>query len=388
MVRLLFFIFGYTRYYVKGAERALNLLLRSEIPYFYQRKENDGISFCTLFIYKKRIKKLFLSGGAEIIHTEDKGLVSIISRYKKRVGIALGVLIFLFLTLSSERLIWKIDIKGNVKVTDKRILSLLEEKGVYEGGSSKGIDTYRIANECLIDCKELSYMSINVIGSCAEVVVMEKKDSEKIDITGDPSSIVASRSGRITEIEVFSGDALVSVGDTVFEGQTLVSGIYSYRDDRFALVRSVARIYAETVREFSVRVDYSENEKRLKESKTVEKSIIFFRKEIKILKNSGKSISVCDTIERRERIMLFGRIALPIYIRTVSEQIYEECETVRDKSESLALAKKRMGEILSGYELLSFCESFSEDERGIVYKVVARVNEEISREIGMIKRER
>ena len=112
MVRLLFFIFGYTRYYVKGAERALNLLLRSEIPYFYQRKENDGISFCTLFIYKKRIKKLLLSGGAEIIHTEDKGLVSIISRYKKRVGIALGVLIFLFLTLSSERLIWKIDIKG------------------------------------------------------------------------------------------------------------------------------------------------------------------------------------------------------------------------------------------------------------------------------------
>ena len=272
----------------------------------------------------------------------------------------------------------------------KDLLYATDERGrklFFDIKEDKNTIFLTLKKETFIDCKELSYMSINVIGSCAEVVVMEKKESEKIDITGDPSSIVASRSGRITEIEVFSGDALVSVGDTVFEGQTLVSGIYNYRDDRYAIVRSVARIYAETVREFSVRVDFSESEKRLKESKTVEKSIIFFRKEIKILKNSGKSISVCDTIERRERIMLFGRIALPIYIRTVSEQTYEECETVRDKSESITLAKKRMGEILSEYELLSFCESFSEDEKGIVYKVVARVNEEISKEIGMIKRE-
>ena len=127
--------------------------------------------------------------------------------------------------------------------------------------------------------------------------------------------------------------------------------------------------------------------KRVSETFSGEKSIIFFTKEIKISKGSRNLPSVCDIIERKERIMLFGRIPLPIWIKSSECVCYDSIRVVLSEEEALEVAREQLYRELSLYECISAKETVLRGEGSLALSLTARVREEISLEIKMTESE-
>ena len=384
LFRIFSFFAGRARFKLSASDavRAVNLLNNANVSYYDMCISGDELSFTQLLISKKRTEAILSRGGIEH-RTELLGLPNILYLYRHRVGIFIGALLFILICVSSENYFWRIEIKGNERVSDSEILSLLRPYGIYEGAPCRDKDTYLIANECLLKSDELSYMSINIIGSCAEIIVREIYKVDEEDTDTDASTIIAKRSGTVKEIRVDSGTALVGAGDTVFAGQALISGLYSFIGDRYTYTRAKGIVTAHTVRDFSVSVPLVYEEKTLDSVFCAKKSIIFFAKEIKISKYSGNLPPNCDIIERKERVMLFGKIALPLWIYKTECAIYKTEERTISPDEAFELAKRRMGEELSLYEVISREDSTYISKGEFFFKSRAVVSEDIALEIKM-----
>ncbi len=123
-----------------------------------------------------------------------------------------------------SRFVLVIDITGNETVPDGVILSELREAGVSLGSYGPAVDERAVANQTLLGLEELSFVSVNLRGVRAEVVVRERDPAPEVEPTGVASDLVAGKSGRILTVNALAGDPQVEVGDTVEAGEVLVSG--------------------------------------------------------------------------------------------------------------------------------------------------------------------
>ena len=114
-MRLLSFVFGMRAYLIRKAwvVGAINLLARLDISYDRLEKDEEGNLHFTVPAYKRKLLERALT--AEGIVWERgalSGLPDIFRRYKKRWGIAVGFLIFVFLVAVSGGRIWCVEISG------------------------------------------------------------------------------------------------------------------------------------------------------------------------------------------------------------------------------------------------------------------------------------
>ena len=71
---------------------------------------------------------------------------------------------------------------------------------------------------------QLRWLTVNVRGSCAEVIVREKDPLPDITPDDTPVSIYAAATGVILHMDVYAGEARVAPGAAVEPGDVLVSG--------------------------------------------------------------------------------------------------------------------------------------------------------------------
>jgi hypothetical protein len=105
-------------------------------------------------------------------------------------------------------------------------------------------------------------------------------------------------------------------------------------------------VFARTKRSFTVEIPLEYERKMLIESKTVEKYLIFFSKEIKVFENAGNMGSSCDTIESVELLSFFGKDRLPVGVKTKTALFYEAEKCRYTETEAMELAYYRLGEII------------------------------------------
>ena len=108
------------------------------------------------------------------------------------------MLAFLAITISAEMFIWEIKVSGNEKNSDSEILYEMSEFGVKIGARSASLDLDSICTEYLLKHKDVSWIRVNIIGNCAEIVLREKATATPEE-KNHPSSLVAlcDGSGRI-----------------------------------------------------------------------------------------------------------------------------------------------------------------------------------------------
>ena len=178
-------------------------------------------------------------------------------------------------------------VRSQGECDSEEVIRNLEELGFGVGSFIPSTNVPALSNSYLLRYGGVSYISVNVIGNCAEVTVIQKSEVPEEDSIQSPSSIVASRDGFIQRIELFSGQTVKKAGQAVQKGDVIVSGLVNdERDGTYKLVRSRAKVFAETNRSFTVSVPLSRTQHATSERKTVQKSLCFFGKEIKISKNS------------------------------------------------------------------------------------------------------
>lgn len=117
------------------------------------------------------------------------------------------------------------------------------------------MDLHKIEREILLEYDKIGWMSINLIGSHAEVEIKEKELPPKPKSESDYSNIKASADGVLLSTDIRNGTSYVKVGSAVSKGQLLVSGFYENSLGEIHFVDADADIRATTNYTFSATED-------------------------------------------------------------------------------------------------------------------------------------
>lgn len=357
MRRLIFFVLGYKRLSapVIYAAEIMNVCML----YGYQYRDSliaEGRIYLTVSL--RTAKKLLAScgeRGIDIAVESERGLPGILYRYRHRYGIAAGAILSSLIIFFSSRVIWDIRVDGNREMSDAEVIAELNASGLSLGKVRSKLDTDSIQNRVMISSDKISWISVNIIGTVAQVEIRESEVvEEKEELAA--ANIVAARDGEIVLFEDVRGNILLDIGDRVREGELIVSGLYDGTVKGIRYTRARGKVLARTNREMFVEIPLKYDKKVYTGRSFTEKYLVFFEKEIKFYGNSGNSYGSCDTIDTVEYLDVMSMGELPIGIRTVKhmEYTYESAERSEEEAKELALYKLRcqMLPIVSEAELL------------------------------------
>ena len=219
------FVSGYVKICIMGKypERLVNAALVNGISVFSACNTDNGI-ICT--VAAGDIQRLRASGrgcGCRIRILSRHGLVFKLRPLKfEPLLLALAALLVTAAVLMSRRL-WfiKIDCGG---MDRSAVLSELEIAGVRRGSLLRSISPSELSS-LLSDIPGVASADVELHGIVLSVSLSEGTGygmpSESFEL---PREIRAAKDCVLTDITVLSGRALVSIGDNVSAGQTIISG--------------------------------------------------------------------------------------------------------------------------------------------------------------------
>ena len=107
----------------------------------------------------------------------------------------------------------------------------------------------------LLELKELSWIAVNITGSTVTVEVNERILPPDMYLDNDKAcNIVARYTGQIHSMDIYDGQSDLQVGDTVLEGDLIVSGIVEDGKGQTRFVHARADIKAYTDYEIKIEV--------------------------------------------------------------------------------------------------------------------------------------
>ena len=328
-------------------ERFLNLCARHNIA-FWDITRIDGVTIelsMTSRAYK-RLSPLLDRVQAEIRGAKRRGAPTFLRRFRKRYALIGGFLLALAITWVMSLYIWDIRVVGNEEIPQAVILGALEDLGVHTGAFASHVRPEALRNEVLLQLEDLEWITINVNGSRATVIVRERVHPPDRIPEGVPTAVYATRGGVIDQMIISGGTPLVELGDMVEIGQDLIIG----RVDSLAygtyFLRADARIYARTWYAMSMSMPLERDEK-VYTGEISTKSIIFFgQSRINIFFDSGISYASYGKIVETFDFVLPGGIILPIRHERRTYTEYEILRRRLDETKAALLLQERLLERL------------------------------------------
>lgn len=323
---------------LENATSILNICMFRCIPYVSIDVSDDETVMCfrsNAFIkFKNEADKC----GVQYDVIKKSGLPYILDRYRHRYGILFGILLAALLIFLSQQFIWNIDVVGNESITSSKIKAMLNGHGFKVGSLISRVNTDRIENEMLIDSDEISWISINIMGTVAQVQVRENTSADADIHMTRPANIVAKKSGLIEEVRLYRGNAVTVSGKYVEKGELLISGIFDSNTVGFRYTRAAGTVLARTVTEYLVEIPYKYDEKVYTGGEYCDKYLNFFDYSINICENSRNIEAFYDKIETVENYSFYDGTQTPFSLRTVRYLEYETETAYRTRETAEALA--------------------------------------------------
>jgi len=359
---LSYYVTGYRRLTVDACHVAPLLELCRVRGYVYtdfKNRPDGGVSLCFSWREARRVTADCARLGISFCVSGEGGIPVLFRALGRRAGLVVGLLIGLCLLIASSQIVWDVRITGNETVSARDIENSLRACGFGVGTPFRGFRADVTENRVLMLDDRLAWISINRRGTVAYVQVREAAHAPEDENTAEAANVVATRPGRIERIELVRGLVVVGKGDTVDEGDLLVSGLYDSNVYGYRWTRAEARVYARTVREFHITVPLTYEQKVYQAeegSASREIFVKFFSKTIKFSKSTGNGGVLCDTIESEKSMGIFSEVGFPLSVRTVWHLPYTVTEVTRTPAEAEELAyfqlAREIASIPGGVELL------------------------------------
>ena len=334
------FILGYKTVTadIRFAADIFNVCKENGIIYNNQKANEGTVSLeCSLY-YARRLESLCKEKEIPILSSKPHGIPHIVYKYRHRYGLLAGLIISVLLTILSTLFVWDIRIDGEKRLSEKQIIDDLNTCGIHVGSLIKSLDTDVIQNRMIIYSDEVSWISINLVGTVAHVEIREVEPLHEKTKKPIAANLVATEDGEITGFEEVRGDIAVKIGDRVREGELLVSGIRESSTQGFSYTCADGKVFAKTLTSYSVEIPL-EYDKKVPTGKVyIEKHLVFFNKDVKIYSNNRKMPQSCDIIDTVSYLNVFSLGELPFGIRTVKHTEYSYQKSSRSAEEAIDLA--------------------------------------------------
>lgn len=319
--------------------------LRDEGVYCKDQKICEDTFYFKAKRSKRKIIRLIAEKyGIELVLTEKPSLAGFISKYKKRFGVPLGLILGASLLVYCSNVVMVIEIQGNKSISDKEILSALEECSVYRGVFIGDIDLGRSEIHVRSCFDNIAWIGMRHTGNRLVVEIMETDTKPEMLSNRVPCHIVASKTAQITHTSISAGKLMKKEGETVKEGDVIVNGIWT---DDFEHVKfyhsagSVTGVYQEDVKFFCQPVII---ERSFSGNTIEEKTLDIFSLKIP-LGFEENTFSEYNVKLQKTNLTLFGK-TLPVSIDRKLYMEYESNEKILDEN----AMKENLNEQLERYE--------------------------------------
>ena len=231
---------------------------------------------------------------------------------KNHMWLFISAVLILALLCLSTLFIWDIDVYGCEELTEGEVLRALADCGVDCGSYWPSLSTDLIRSDMLTRMPELAWMTVNVSGSRAAVLVYERQEKPEIYIESHGADIVAAGTGIIKRLSVLNGKPLTGIGESVVEGETLISGCMDSLSNEPRYVRAQGDVFARTWHELSAVCPAQAEYKTEHGAAKRRFAIKFGKKRINFYFSSGNTVDGCDKIVHNYKLGVRGLFALPV----------------------------------------------------------------------------
>ena len=365
-------------------ERVLNLCSAHQLS-FWDMEWRGPTSFAVTLarqdyrILRKLAKKL----DCEITVEKREGVPFFVGRFKKRYALLAGLAAAILLTCFASFFVWDFEVQGNHRITDQEILRALEEEGVTYGTFGLGIHPETLKNHMLLKIPELSWLTVNVKGFKATVIVRERREAPPLRQEQRNADVIAEKDGLLTDVRLFGGHAQVKAGDTVTKGQLLISGVADLEERGVYFTRGEGEVWARTWYQLTAKIPKTVQKKVYTGREKHEVALLFGKQCIKIWPNSSIYGGSCDKITRKQTLRLPGDLATPFSLRhtIATEYTLSEQELTAEEAQQRAMPtlRRRLWEQMGGAGIVKQVSCHAEERDG-VYAVT--LSAECEEEIG------
>lgn len=391
LLRLWNYIRGYVIIIVEGyfLEKFVNICTKRQIYLWdIEREKNSKMRLKISIKAFKLLRPVARKTRCSITIVQKRGLPFIINKYKERKTFVLGLAVCIILFYIMLSFIWTIEITGNEKIETQLIIDYLDEIGISPGILKYSVDTESIANKIIIEINQLSWVHVMVKGTKLKISVAEGVEAPEIIPKDVPCDVVAAKDGIIESLIVKDGYSLVNEGDTVKEGDVLISGsIPILNEDYCRTVHAMAEIMARTWYENSEPVHLNVTEKIRTGNKKDNITLMFFEKTVPFF-HKKVTYQEHDKQEIKKILSIGENLVLPfgVIVERYYENMVVEANVSIEEAKSVAVDvayKEILKLIPENSQILDTKVDFIEKDDGNIY---ANVIVECMEDIGITKK--
>lgn len=394
MSRTVNFLRGWTALTVTGVfpERMLNLCAQQRVPFWaLEWVDSETFRFRVPTYWVGRLQPLAERTRCTLCQDGQAGLPAFLWRFRHRYAFLVGLLLSVVTVCLLSNFILSVDIEGCQTVSQAEILMELKRLGVYPGAYGPAIDGSAVGQQALVNLTGLSWMSVNIKGTRAEIIVREATPPPELVDESVCTDVVAAVDGVISRMEVLAGQPMFQEGDAVLAGEVLIAGMmklegpqYSDIDLGYLSVHGAGNVWAETRRTLTASIPLKTRVKRYTGEESVQFALNLLGRRVNFYQNSGMTGMQYDKISKIERLTLPGGRELPISLLRTTCRAYEAEETEVDRSAAQALLEERLLEeinVLIGEDgrILEYESTVRETEGTLAVTVKAACREQIGR---------
>ncbi len=384
LIGLFRYIRGEILFQARGGfpERFFNLCRVHKIKIWDIRQNGECFTAHTSISGYREIPEAARKSGMRVKIIKKIGVPFFIRKIDERKGLIAGVVVACFLIVLYTKSVWVIDVEGNSKISDSKIMDVLEENGLKKGTLKKDIDYEKYKFLLYQNIPGISWANLQIDGARMVVEITEVTQAPE-NAEKKICNIIASHDGIIENQVVSAGESMVKSGEAVKKGDLLVSGVtFNDKAQATQFWASRAVVNASTKRVFKAEI-------AKKQTKTIytgrEKSrnqLEFFRLKIPLyIMNTSFKNYKC---EESETSPVICGTELPVKLkRKVLKEIRTESYTADKKTaEKLVQAEKNKFEksFSAGTKIKSVDKKISETASFYIFIYTYSLTENIAQE--------
>ncbi|MBR3391152.1 MAG: sporulation protein YqfD [Firmicutes bacterium] len=260
----------------------------------------------------RRLRPLTRRARCRLRIRRRQGLPFLLAAARRRPLLPLAILLFIPLLAFLSSLVAEVEVTSPYALDPREealVYQLAREAGVEAGRSRWGMDLEATEKAILRGFPRLFYAEILRHGNRLEIAVVRRIDVPAGEEIRPPGDLVASAPGIIIDALVQRGTAAVATGDTVRQGQVLISGAYA-GDYLGAAGIVTARVFGEGYGECYL------EEVQLRETGRVRQQVRLALGEGPgaLFAVSGPDVALGFRRESRRQLLLWRKIPLPVEV--------------------------------------------------------------------------
>ena len=328
---------------------------------------------------KKKFPRLTQQAGVEWQELEQKGLPALLAGYRRRYGLWLGILLSAAFLAYTQCFVWEIHLDTSDPDQQELVWEYLEEAGIGLGTPWSQVDTQGVAQQLYFANRNTSFAALNRNGCSLEVIFHTSPQTTLPQQRYQ--NMVAAKDGLVLRVEALSGTAAVEPGQTVRQGQVVISGVGDTDGGDVWFSSAQGMVYAQTVTQKTFSFSLTQQEVLPNAPVWQGRVLHFFHLSLPLQLSSQP---MGETQSQTRYLTLFGT-QLPIGIEEIQVQPVGETQTLYTQEQGqailLAQADRYEEEELDPVEVQQRSESFSLEGDTLFLRVEWVCEEQIARSL-------